>query len=161
MDGSISRCRRTKFLMHIFITLCFALCLIFDSEKLPLVDLKSRVSGIAETEDPNHAGGFSKLTAGLVMCPLCFIVNRLVNMVGDGKNGGQQCEADAARSTGFDACATIPARSHFVDVPHVRQQFHWDCGLACVLMVMRTLGIQHYDIHHLAKSLFYNKCLDG
>uniref|UniRef100_A0A452Z8I3 Guanylyl cyclase n=1 Tax=Aegilops tauschii subsp. strangulata TaxID=200361 RepID=A0A452Z8I3_AEGTS len=26
-------------------------------------------------------------------------------------------------------------------VPHVQQAFTWDCGLACVLMVLRTLGL--------------------
>ncbi|XP_010905388.1 guanylyl cyclase 1 isoform X2 [Elaeis guineensis] len=42
-------------------------------------------------------------------------------------------------------------RSHSVDVPHVRQLFNWDCGLACVLMVLKTLGIDHYNIHDLEK----------
>ncbi|AQK99362.1 guanylyl cyclase 1 [Zea mays] len=30
-------------------------------------------------------------------------------------------------------------------VPHVQQTFTWDCGLACVLMVLRTLGIDCCD----------------
>ncbi|PWZ31220.1 hypothetical protein Zm00014a_018792 [Zea mays] len=30
-------------------------------------------------------------------------------------------------------------------VPHVQQAFTWDCGLACVLMVLRTLGIDCCD----------------
>ncbi|KAL5647921.1 hypothetical protein ACJX0J_042276, partial [Zea mays] len=30
-------------------------------------------------------------------------------------------------------------------VPHVQQAFKWDCGLACVLMVLRTLGIDCCD----------------
>ncbi|CAN6471538.1 unnamed protein product [Victoria cruziana] len=46
---------------------------------------------------------------------------------------------------------TVPPRSHFVDVPHVRQLCAWDCGLACVLMVLRTVGIEHGDIHSLAE----------
>ena len=25
-------------------------------------------------------------------------------------------------------------------VPHVKQTYNWDCGLACVLMVVRALG---------------------
>lgn len=150
MDGPRGRNWRTKFLMHIFITLCFALCLIFNSDKLPLVDFKSRVSGIVETEDAHHVGRFSKLTtAGLVMWPLFFIADRLMKMVGDGNIGGNWWEAALSPYTGVDASITVPARSHFVDVPHVRQQFHWDCGLACVLMVLRTVGIGHCDIHQL------------
>uniref|UniRef100_A0A1D1ZJF3 Uncharacterized protein C22orf13 n=1 Tax=Anthurium amnicola TaxID=1678845 RepID=A0A1D1ZJF3_9ARAE len=41
------------------------------------------------------------------------------------------------------------SRSRFVDVPHVRQICNWDCGLACVLMVLRTFGIDDRSIHDL------------
>ncbi|PSS32564.1 hypothetical protein CEY00_Acc02864 [Actinidia chinensis var. chinensis] len=44
--------------------------------------------------------------------------------------------------------ATLP-RSHFVEVPLITQQYAWDCGLACVLMVLRTLGINNCDIQEL------------
>ncbi|PWA37104.1 guanylyl cyclase 1 [Artemisia annua] len=40
-------------------------------------------------------------------------------------------------------------RSHFVKVPHIRQLRSWDCGLACVLMVLKTLGLNHYDLQDL------------
>ncbi|XP_020577219.1 protein GUCD1 isoform X2 [Phalaenopsis equestris] len=150
MDGHRGRNWRTKFLMHIFITLCFALCLFFNSENLALIDFKSRVSGIAETDDGHHFGRFSRLTtAGLVMCPLFFFADRLIKMVGEGKVGVNWCEETLGPSTGSNASTTVPACSHFVDVPHVRQQFLWDCGLACVLMVLRTVGIGHCDIHQL------------
>ncbi|XP_020678924.1 protein GUCD1 isoform X1 [Dendrobium catenatum] len=150
MEGPRGRNWRAKFSMHILITLCFAVCLIFNSEKLPLVDLKIRVCGILETEDAQHVGRFSKLSAaGLVMWPICFIADRLIKMLGEGKIGAKWCDAALARSNGVDASATFPASSHFVDVPHVRQQFHWDCGLACVLMVLRTVGIGHIGIHEL------------
>ncbi|KAH9301561.1 hypothetical protein KI387_013144, partial [Taxus chinensis] len=36
-------------------------------------------------------------------------------------------------------------------VPHVRQLCSWDCGLACVLMVLRALDIQDCDMKSLAK----------
>lgn len=39
--------------------------------------------------------------------------------------------------------------SHFIDVPHINQQYTWDCGLACVLMVLRTLGVYDCDIQDL------------
>jgi hypothetical protein len=31
--------------------------------------------------------------------------------------------------------------SFVVQVPHVKQAYAWDCGLACVLMVLRALGM--------------------
>lgn len=43
------------------------------------------------------------------------------------------------------------SKSHYIDVPHVQQLYNWDCGLACVSMVLRTLGIGHGDIHQLAE----------
>ncbi|MQL88291.1 hypothetical protein Taro_020837 [Colocasia esculenta] len=45
--------------------------------------------------------------------------------------------------------AVSSSRSHFIDVPHIRQLCNWDCGLACVLMVLRTLGISDCNIHDL------------
>ncbi|KAF6161055.1 hypothetical protein GIB67_007696 [Kingdonia uniflora] len=40
-------------------------------------------------------------------------------------------------------------RSYFVEVPHIAQLCSWDCGLACVLMVLRTVGVEHCDIQAL------------
>jgi len=34
-------------------------------------------------------------------------------------------------------------------VPHVRQAFNWDCGIACVLMIVRSLGLKHVDLRYL------------
>lgn len=39
--------------------------------------------------------------------------------------------------------------SHFVEVPHINQLSTWDCGLACVLMVLRTFGINNCNIQAL------------
>ncbi|XP_023763768.1 guanylyl cyclase 1 [Lactuca sativa] len=44
---------------------------------------------------------------------------------------------------------TVLGHSHFVEVPHIKQLRSWDCGLACVLMVLRTLGLNHFDIQDL------------
>ncbi|KAI5670573.1 hypothetical protein M9H77_10937 [Catharanthus roseus] len=41
------------------------------------------------------------------------------------------------------------SRSGFVEVPHINQLYTWDCGLACVVMVLRTLGISSCDIKDL------------
>ncbi|XP_058181878.1 guanylyl cyclase 1 isoform X1 [Rhododendron vialii] len=46
--------------------------------------------------------------------------------------------------------ATLP-RSHFVEVPLINQEHAWDCGLACILMVLRTLGINSSNIQELEK----------
>ncbi|MED6171349.1 Complement component 1 Q subcomponent-binding protein, mitochondrial [Stylosanthes scabra] len=42
-------------------------------------------------------------------------------------------------------------RSLFVDVPHVSQIYTWDCGLACVSMVLKTIGVNDYGIQALAE----------
>ncbi|KAL4188558.1 hypothetical protein AMTRI_Chr08g202790 [Amborella trichopoda] len=49
------------------------------------------------------------------------------------------------------SCKTNLPRSHFVEVPHIQQLSTWDCGLACVLMVLKTLGIDCRDIPCLEK----------
>ncbi|XP_026666397.1 guanylyl cyclase 1 isoform X2 [Phoenix dactylifera] len=78
------------------------------------------------------------------MWRLCLIADKLLKMI---KGGGQE------EGGLFSSKDLIPLnrRSHSVDVPHVRQLFNWDCGLACVLMVLKTLGIDHYNIHDLEK----------
>ncbi|XP_075513409.1 guanylyl cyclase 1 isoform X2 [Primulina tabacum] len=52
------------------------------------------------------------------------------------------------QSSKLDQCKTS-VLSHFIDVPHINQQYTWDCGLACVLMVLRTLGVYDCDIQDL------------
>ncbi|KAJ7959688.1 Guanylyl cyclase [Quillaja saponaria] len=39
--------------------------------------------------------------------------------------------------------------SHFVEVPHVNQLYSWDCGLACVVMVLKTIGNKDWNIQAL------------
>lgn len=41
--------------------------------------------------------------------------------------------------------------SRFIEVPHVNQLYNWDCGLACVLMVMQTIGVDNCDLRSLEK----------
>ncbi|KAI3705629.1 hypothetical protein L1987_75868 [Smallanthus sonchifolius] len=43
----------------------------------------------------------------------------------------------------------VLVQSHFINVPHIKQERTWDCGLVCVLMVLKTLNINHYDIEDL------------
>ncbi|KAI4306771.1 hypothetical protein L6164_030020 [Bauhinia variegata] len=44
--------------------------------------------------------------------------------------------------------STLP-RSYFVEVPHINQLYTWDCGLACVLMVLKTIGVNDCNIQTL------------
>ncbi|CAM6092601.1 unnamed protein product [Calypogeia fissa] len=50
----------------------------------------------------------------------------------------------------LDLSVVLP-RFHYIQVPHVRQLYSWDCGLACCLMVLRALGINGCDLKSLAK----------
>lgn len=40
-----------------------------------------------------------------------------------------------------------------IAVPHVQQQHHWDCGLACTKMILQYLGISYDDFYDVAKKL--------
>lgn len=73
-----------------------------------------------------------------VMWPLCVISEKLFKMAPD--DGGQ-----GPGSPSPDGQIPLARRSYYVDVPHVQQAFTWDCGLACVLMVLRTLRIDCCD----------------
>ncbi|KAM0953385.1 putative guanylate cyclase [Dioscorea sansibarensis] len=76
------------------------------------------------------------------MWPLCSMVEKLMRMAGDGNRFLASPDSNDSSTT-----------RHFysVDVPHVRQLFNWDCGLACVLMVLRTLGSTHCGVQDLEK----------
>ena len=68
---------------------------------------------------------------------------------------------DTFRTTFFDAVNFIVRPSHAVygfKVPHINQQYTWDCGLACVLMVLRTLGINSGDIQELEGLCCTTRC---
>ncbi|XP_017419602.1 guanylyl cyclase 1 isoform X1 [Vigna angularis] len=54
-------------------------------------------------------------------------------------------------SSNIDSHPSSLLCSHLPDVPHVNQIYTWDCGLACVLMVLRTIGVNNYDIQALAE----------
>ncbi|XP_074574091.1 guanylyl cyclase 1 isoform X1 [Curcuma longa] len=73
------------------------------------------------------------------------IADKLAKMIG----GRGADDGDDDFSLPFDH--PIACRSNSVDVPHMRQRFDWDCGLACVLMVLRTVGLEQFDIRDLEK----------
>ncbi|KAJ4836552.1 Guanylyl cyclase 1 [Turnera subulata] len=90
------------------------------------------------------------------MWPLYFLFNKILNVEGggedvaDGADGeGQPCELSATASGRKCPDGVLPS-SHFVDVPHINQLHSWDCGLACVLMALNTVGIGNCSIQGLA-----------
>ncbi|KAK6145421.1 hypothetical protein DH2020_022241 [Rehmannia glutinosa] len=54
------------------------------------------------------------------------------------------------QSSNKDRCKTSLS-SHFFEVPHINQQHTWDCGLACVLMVLRALGVYECNLQELVE----------
>ncbi|CAL9123610.1 unnamed protein product [Musa textilis] len=93
----------------------------------------------------------------MVLWTFRLIADKLVKMIGGRAarhNAGadeEEVEAKEGRLFSLRFDRPVSCRSRFVDVPHVRQRFDWDCGLACVLMVLRTMGLEQYDIHDLEK----------
>ncbi|XP_027335916.1 protein GUCD1 [Abrus precatorius] len=54
-------------------------------------------------------------------------------------------------SSNVDSHPPSLCQSQFIEVPHVNQVYTWDCGLACVLMVLKTIGVNNYNIQALAE----------
>ncbi|KAI5578886.1 hypothetical protein POPTR_008G062100v4 [Populus trichocarpa] len=88
------------------------------------------------------------------MWPLYLLLNKILNIqdlvVEEGKPDGlvQPSSSSSSRKC-EDAAAVLPC-SHFVQVPHIKQLHSWDCGLACVLMALNTIGINNCSIQGLA-----------
>ncbi|KAI3748776.1 hypothetical protein L6452_12104 [Arctium lappa] len=89
------------------------------------------------------------------MWPIHILLNKLLNA--EGHNAPEE-EDDTSLAEPYNFKPSLKngnvnkadlGHSHFVEVPHIKQSRSWDCGLACVLMVLRTLGLNHYDIQDL------------
>ncbi|KAD5962134.1 hypothetical protein E3N88_13607 [Mikania micrantha] len=89
------------------------------------------------------------------MWPIQIFFNKLLKAE---EHDGHEEEGDLSLAKSYDfklllksgnVNKAVLGRSHFVEVPHIKQLRSWDCGLACVLMVLRTLGINHYDLQDL------------
>ncbi|KAL5567641.1 hypothetical protein UlMin_024216 [Ulmus minor] len=90
------------------------------------------------------------------MWPLYFLLNKTLK--GEEEQAFEREDSSLSEphpleqifSNGKFFVSTFP-HSHFVEVPHINQLYSWDCGLACVLMVFRTVGINSDDIESLAE----------
>lgn len=85
------------------------------------------------------------------MWPLHILLNKLLNGACNNVHDVNLVESYNFKSTlrNEKGKKDVLIQSHFINVPHIKQEHTWDCGLACVLMVLRTLGINHYDIEDL------------
>ncbi|OWM87457.1 hypothetical protein CDL15_Pgr022568 [Punica granatum] len=75
----------------------------------------------------------------------------LGSLVGDDLDLVQPVVAYGNLSLDGKCRASVGPRAHFIDVPHINQLCSWDCGLACILMVFRNMGIDNCNIETLAE----------
>eukprot|EP00258_Populus_trichocarpa_P046215 XP_024462234.1 protein GUCD1 isoform X3 [Populus trichocarpa] len=88
------------------------------------------------------------------MWPLYLLLNKILNIqdlvVEEGKPDGLVQPSSSSSSRKCEDTAAVLPCSHFVQVPHIKQLHSWDCGLACVLMALNTIGINNCSIQGLA-----------
>ncbi|CAL2242886.1 unnamed protein product [Prunus armeniaca] len=90
------------------------------------------------------------------MWPSCLLFNNIIKAEDEEESDGEHSSfvesfpCGQSSSNGKCHVAALPC-SHFVEVPHINQLHSWDCGLACLVMVFRTVGIDSCDIQTLAE----------
>ncbi|BFG22760.1 hypothetical protein CerSpe_090340 [Prunus speciosa] len=90
------------------------------------------------------------------MWPSCLLFNNIIKAEDEEESDGEHSSlvesypCGQSSSNGKCHVAALPC-SHFVEVPHINQLYSWDCGLACLVMVFRTVGIDSCDIQTLAE----------
>ncbi|KAH7537477.1 hypothetical protein FEM48_Zijuj03G0097200 [Ziziphus jujuba var. spinosa] len=96
------------------------------------------------------------------MWPLYILFNKSLKTeeenVSKGENSSLVKSYPHESSTNGKCSVAVLPQSHSVEVPHINQLYSWDCGLACVLMVFRTVGINSYSIQSLAELCCTNRC---
>ncbi|XP_012088292.1 guanylyl cyclase 1 isoform X2 [Jatropha curcas] len=94
------------------------------------------------------------------MWPLYCLLSKIFNVEEAEKNlngsdenhvKAGECHLIEPSSSGRKFQDAVPCCSRFVEVPHISQMHSWDCGLACVLMVLNTIGINNCSIQALAE----------
>ncbi|KAM0014431.1 putative guanylate cyclase [Helianthus debilis subsp. tardiflorus] len=86
------------------------------------------------------------------MWSLNILLNKLLN--GGGYNDQEEVDGKSlVQSYNYPrndkSTKEVLVQSRFINVPHIKQERMWDCGLVCALMVLKTLNINHYDIEDL------------
>lgn len=88
-----------------------------------------------------------------VMWPFYILSNKLLTADDANVHGPDEISSVLVQSQQFrdqlctNKCHSVALPpSHFVLVPHIKQLRNWDCGLSCVLMVLRTIGIDSCDL---------------
>ena len=51
------------------------------------------------------------------------------------------------------SCPDDEDGAHFIALKHVHQSYTWDCGLACVMMVLDNMGVSCTLVRCLAKDI--------
>lgn len=90
------------------------------------------------------------------MWPLHVFVNKLLKLEEGRENGPDKddpslsdtCLLNFSSMNILDLDVLLPS-SRFIEIPHVNQLYNWDCGLACVLMVLQTMGIRNCSLQSL------------
>ncbi|KAL2598118.1 hypothetical protein AAZV13_11G204100 [Glycine max] len=90
------------------------------------------------------------------MWPICLLFNKILKAGDEGELKGDNLNAIdpylfQQPSINIDSHPPSLRCSHFIEVPHINQIYTWDCGLACVLMVLKTIGVNNCDIQTLAE----------
>ncbi|KAK9700069.1 hypothetical protein RND81_08G215500 [Saponaria officinalis] len=98
---------------------------------------------------------FSVLSATILVWSLYVFVNKYLKLEeardkGSDSSLSELCPLKFALSNGKNHDIVLP-RSCFIEVPHISQLSNWDCGLACILMVLETMGISNCSLHSLEK----------
>ncbi|GJZ12554.1 GUCD1-like protein [Tanacetum coccineum] len=82
------------------------------------------------------------------MWPLHTLLNKL--LIGEDDSHEKVDNINLIESYNFKLpLRTGNGKKDGLKVPHIKQERKWDCSLACVLMVLRTLNINHYNIEDL------------
>ncbi|XP_074279885.1 guanylyl cyclase 1 [Silene latifolia] len=98
---------------------------------------------------------FSVLSATIFMWSLYILANKYLKLEEVKEKSSDHgwsdlCPLKFSFSDGANSDLVLP-RSRSVEVPHISQLSNWDCGLACILMVLQTMGISNCSLHSLEK----------
>ncbi|KAJ1422302.1 Protein GUCD1 [Sesbania bispinosa] len=90
------------------------------------------------------------------MWPICLLFNKILRTEDERELKGDNLSVIdpylfRQSSSNIDSHPPTLRRSLFIEVPHINQIYTWDCGLACVLMVLKTIGVNNCDIQALAE----------